>query len=597
MTLGAETIPLLPLKSWDQLDVHKWGARGKLPASPAGLEIALDHVKVAGETVSISDPDGCEKLEKLFSDWLALEKATQELAIHKPRPASGSVVPTASPRPEQQPLHYQVELDKRGQVHLHCFQGKTVTTSVGLSVPGINSLCSQGLMRQPHAVQVGVLRDWVELDGVLCSFEKGQNDAVKLERLLNERFIPAASIGQGKEIIVFANAASATGFDIQFPVSVGGVLDLHRYHLNDESLDRLHDPQHCGLLVEGLIIKLIPPTLVFKQKTSDGGERYLEPDGKHVISVTNDEGLLRMIDLSQPVNYLRLGPAELTAVFNHQAVNRHTQLAPPASRPNGGQNAPGSAQPSPPPQPSVTAAQASASASVDALTVSKPTQETTEQAVEATKTPAGHCVDGPKARPPTVEPRPKPKPNAWLQEVLAQPPIRHDWFGCLVYSKLAERFSNSHEGKFGPSACWFIALAECEDIADPAFKGIFLTEKGGLGFLNQDHLARCYRGVIFIGTQSFAIEGINVSLVGVGLDEQQRVVFVVTDGFRAKFGLPPQTVAKELEGLKEHGAVVLSVGEVLVSPETIEVLWTVPAEQANPDDPQAVESTCPLPSG
>jgi hypothetical protein len=264
MTLGSETIPLLPLKSWDQLDVHKWCARGKLPATPAGLEIAVDHVKVTGETVRINDPEGCWKLEKLFNEWLALENATQALARHKPLPASGSGVPVASTRAAHQPPHYQVEFDKRGQVHLHCFHGKTLAASVGLSVQGISSLCSQGLMRRPHAVHIGVLHDWIELDGVRCSFEKGRNEAAKLQQLLNERFIPAASLGQGKEVIVFANAASPTGFDIQFPVSVGGVLDLHRYHLNDESLERLHDPQHCGLLVDGLIVKLIPPTLVFK---------------------------------------------------------------------------------------------------------------------------------------------------------------------------------------------------------------------------------------------------------------------------------------------------------------------------------------------
>ena len=44
LTLGGETIELLPMKSWDQLDHHKWTARGRLPAEPAGLEIAGDLV-------------------------------------------------------------------------------------------------------------------------------------------------------------------------------------------------------------------------------------------------------------------------------------------------------------------------------------------------------------------------------------------------------------------------------------------------------------------------------------------------------------------------------------------------------------------------
>src|SRR5512147_722241 len=58
MTLDGETIDLLPLRNWSQLDVHKWGPRGKLPGTPAGLEITYDHVKVAGGTVSTSDPQG-----------------------------------------------------------------------------------------------------------------------------------------------------------------------------------------------------------------------------------------------------------------------------------------------------------------------------------------------------------------------------------------------------------------------------------------------------------------------------------------------------------------------------------------------------------
>ena len=37
MTLGGETIELLPLRNWSQLDVYKWRARGKVPGTPAGL--------------------------------------------------------------------------------------------------------------------------------------------------------------------------------------------------------------------------------------------------------------------------------------------------------------------------------------------------------------------------------------------------------------------------------------------------------------------------------------------------------------------------------------------------------------------------------
>jgi hypothetical protein len=72
--LGDQTIELLPFKNWSQLDVHKWVVQGKLPTSPAGLEVTLDHVKIAGETVRSSDPNGCAKLEHVFNEWLEMEK-------------------------------------------------------------------------------------------------------------------------------------------------------------------------------------------------------------------------------------------------------------------------------------------------------------------------------------------------------------------------------------------------------------------------------------------------------------------------------------------------------------------------------------------
>jgi hypothetical protein len=67
MTLGAEIIRLLPLKNWPQLDIFKWKARGLLPGTPVGLEITFKQVKVAGQTVSTFDPQGCAKLERAFN--------------------------------------------------------------------------------------------------------------------------------------------------------------------------------------------------------------------------------------------------------------------------------------------------------------------------------------------------------------------------------------------------------------------------------------------------------------------------------------------------------------------------------------------------
>jgi hypothetical protein len=54
-------------------------------------------------------------------------------------------------------------------------------------------------------------------------------------------------------------------------------------------------------------------------------------------------------------------------------------------------------------------------------------------------------------------------------------------------------------------------------------------------------------------------------------------------------------VAQPLARLREAGASLMSVNEVLQSSEPIEVGWTVPAHQENPDDPQAVEDVRPEP--
>ena len=107
---------------------------------------------------------------------------------------------------------------------------------------------------------------------------------------------------------------------------VGGMPDNHRHHFNEHSLELLQDADHCGLLRKEIIIKLMPPNLVFKQKTPDGGEQYLSWSPENTVSVTDEEGQQKSIQLSQPLNLLRLSAADLTAVFNHPAINRHAQL-------------------------------------------------------------------------------------------------------------------------------------------------------------------------------------------------------------------------------------------------------------------------------
>jgi len=631
MTLGEETIDLLPLRNWSQLDVYKWRARGKLPGTPAGLEITFDHVKVSGEAVLIKDPSGPAKLQKLLNEWLALERGSFELAQQKAHAKAAFVEQAAAARPEQVLPHFRVEVDKEEQVHIHCRQGKETLATIGLNLPGFIHLFNEGLMHKPHTLKVGALHDWVELDGDLFSFEKGNNDAARLEEALNHRYLSAAALGHGKDVVVFTNAASSTGFDIQFAARVGGVTERRRRPLNEEALELLQSPEKCGLVPKDLVIKLSRPNLIFKRKTSDGGERYLNERPENVVTVVGDNGELTFIDLSKPVNYLHLSAVELTAAFNHPTINQHSQAAPEPARASA---APGQAQAVAPPAPErpIPTSRATPQSQPEARPVgtpgpklevvppTKPVKPALPEPspdregplslslspLEGERVPkAGEgLVHGPEARREAVGAPPKtgggqsatptapalrPLPNLWLKEVLSHASLRQDWFTCLVYSKLAEHFGNSEESFFGPFPCWVCSLGDVEDISDPAFRGVFLTQKGWLGYLNQGRLARFHNEVAFLGTLESAIEGIGVSLVAAGMDAQQRIVFVVTENYRTKFGLPDLTVAQALARLRESGASVMSVNEVLQSPEPIEVVWTVPAHQENPSEPQAVE--------
>ena len=111
--------------------------------------------------------------------------------------------------------------------------------------------------------------------GSCAASKRATTTPPKLEKALNERYLSTAALGQGKDVVVFPNAASSTGFDIQFAAKVGGTAGSHRRPLNEEALVLLQDPDKCGLLPKDLVIKLSRPNLIFKRKTPDGGERYL----------------------------------------------------------------------------------------------------------------------------------------------------------------------------------------------------------------------------------------------------------------------------------------------------------------------------------
>jgi hypothetical protein len=324
MTLNDETIQLLPLKTWSQLDIFKWRVRGILPGTPIGLEITPDHVKIAGEAVSLSDPDGCHKLEKAFNDWLALEKQSLEIAKAKAQTTKSTDPLT---QPQENALHFKVETDPAGKPRLRCLEGRETVKLVAVNLQGFNSLIEQHLLRKPQILKVGALHNWVELDGQLVRFQQDTNWAAELENLLNERYVPRPEPGTAPDIVASANPASPTGFDIQFPAAPNGIAENRKYHLNEESVELLSDPERCRVLRKGIIAKLAPPELIFKQKLADGGERHLEPGPETTVSATNEQGPAKNIDLSKPVDLLTMTADELTAVLNSPAINRQAKLA------------------------------------------------------------------------------------------------------------------------------------------------------------------------------------------------------------------------------------------------------------------------------
>ena len=97
--------------------------------------------------------------------------------------------------------------------------------------------------------------------------------------------------------------------------------------VDQEWQELLQDPERCRVLRRGLTVKLAPPDLVFKEKTAEGGERYLEAGPENTVVTTDGHGQMKQIDLSQQVSLLNLGVSELTAVLNHPSVNRRARLA------------------------------------------------------------------------------------------------------------------------------------------------------------------------------------------------------------------------------------------------------------------------------
>jgi hypothetical protein len=251
---------------------------------------------------------------------LALESKAVESAALQAHAQS----PETPAEPPDEAFHFRIETDKAGQPKVAFLEGNQPVKVVAFNLQGFNALIEQGFMRKPQTLKVGAFHDWVELDGELFRL-KDPNGSESLEQRLNQNYIAAAQRDTPQDVAVFANPASPTGFDIQFPASPNGIGENRRYHLNEQSIELLQDPHKCRVLRNGITARLIPPTLIFKVKLPDGGERPL--DAHAVVSVPSESGEPRMINLSEPVDLLHLGASELTAVLNHPAVNKRAKFA------------------------------------------------------------------------------------------------------------------------------------------------------------------------------------------------------------------------------------------------------------------------------
>lgn len=323
MTVGPETIELRPYKNWIQLDSFKWRTRGILPRTPPGLEITWEHLKFADQTISPWDSDACARLENALNQWLLRERRALEDAQGNARSATQA---PPSP-PDDEVVHFKVDFSNAQQPRVHCLEGDQAVKVVALNQQGLNALIEQGLMRKPQMIKVGALHNWIELDGRVFHFKENPQEAQELERTLNEKYVVAGEPGSGGDVAIFPNPASPTGFDIQFPATPSGIVENRKRHLNEETVQLLQDPERCRVLRKGITAKLAAPDLIFKLKTPEGGECNLEPGPDSAVVFDDGAGQTRTIELSQPVSLLRLGVPELTAVFNHPAINRRARLA------------------------------------------------------------------------------------------------------------------------------------------------------------------------------------------------------------------------------------------------------------------------------
>lgn len=289
LNYGTETITLEPGKPWHKLDTFKWITRG-LIEEPQSLQVLKNGaVEINAERILLDDPDGPAKLE------LEINKHHPPSIAHHP-PAISSVT-FASESASTGKVRFKVKLDHLGHLMIECIRG---SEHVETGLRGMPGLAQGGFMLPPHALHVDPLQRAVEIDGV--RYDCTEAGACQLQEILNTRYAPQLQPEDRHPILIRENAASATGFDIEFiAIHAGGRIEV-KGHLSQERLNLLQDHTRCDLLRHGIILRLSPPYLLVRRRQPDGGEERI-PE-------------------IQDVHYLRVTAADLQAVLNHKVVRR-----------------------------------------------------------------------------------------------------------------------------------------------------------------------------------------------------------------------------------------------------------------------------------
>jgi hypothetical protein len=289
LSYGTETITLEPGKPWHKLDTFKWITRG-LIEEPQSLHVLKNGaVEINAERILLDDPDGLGKLE------IEINKHHPPSIAHHPPTVSSDTF--ASESASTGKVRFKVKLDHLGHLMIECVRG---IEHVETGLRGLPGLVQGGFMLPPRALRVDPLQRAVEIDEV--RYDCTDAGARQLQDILNARYAPELQPEDRHPILVRENAASATGFDIEFvAIHAGGRIEV-KGHLSQERLNLLQDHTRCDLLRHGVTLRLSPPYLLVRRRRPDGGEE-------------------RMPEI-QDVHYLRVTAADLQEVLNHKLVRR-----------------------------------------------------------------------------------------------------------------------------------------------------------------------------------------------------------------------------------------------------------------------------------